>query len=925
MRLTIRVLPLTADNAPGAFQAEALAAFQQRVFALPVDAEDSFEHVWRKIEERYQSNYLEPQYAAYFAIKKLQDGRSCDLDLSDTVGSIFNEEAVQDRIVQVIPSLANRLFSLPPGTNLRPSSRKRHRELSNGGTNKRLRPDSPTAQVLHPDSTADGPIPSVESDHDGPDVRRSHNQSSQNRRRTERSNTGASVMLLGTTRHEQPEFTTHIKSESPELGVPPSEAEHVESPARPPGQLSKPVHSSYDLLVRTPDRARPRVNVSTVSLPIQKHKLRRRMPLPMVPMPHCSNSVSFSRLTDHQQGHLNQEGSESRTQSTPTSGSTRNAYRLKTRILTRANDTPAVVHSSDASVPYTNLKKSQLVQLLHDRGMKIQQNGQRDKAHIVQRLLEHDDQISKSPYASSQNSVIQETPQIKKRDKLKKQVLPKSINIGAHSPNMLSGINRHTSESGDISAQHKSKSSLPIPNDLDVGTQAPKAYNSAAEISSPGNKAGQLSGIATESARLLSRHAGNKGSGIDIVESDQDNLAEASDLSSARRPSYTVGNAHEDNDSVSIERLQSQSIEAANEVKATDLERKDSTDVHSPAMGQRRPLSRFPNRSPLPEVGPDTFLNQRANVKDAISCPSSPELGAGYYLNGTSSVWHRNDSITSKEASKAGEQVVEELLGTGEAVEADAPQNASESDDETKSSSSSANNSARSSPVALREPAQWLAKSPSPHRLESDAESGVSKTSSRFGSPIGSPDGDNALGKNSSRSNSDSESDAVGEVNRVAPQRSSSPASPEAPPSAQSLRCSTVPGTRSSTMQVSASQPSPQSARPNNGINTWFSSASQPPTRSPQSISRLPSASQPVLPNRASRPTTVYTSLKAMLNYTRGRTNNVVPVQPKPSQVTTGDARSLSQKKLPTALDDDDSEDDKSYGSSSSSSSDGAL
>lgn len=62
-----------------------------------------------------------------------------------------------------------------------------------------------------------------------------------------------------------------------------------------------------------------------------------------------------------------------------------------------------------------------------------------------------------------------------------------------------------------------------------------------------------------------------------------------------------------------------------------------------------------------------------------------------------------------------------------------------------------------------------------------------------------------------------------------------------------------------------------------------------------------------------------------MLNYTRGRTNNVVPVQPKPSQVTTGDARSLSQKKLPTALDDDDSEDDKSYGSSSSSSSDGAL
>lgn len=239
MRLTVKVLPLTAANAPGPYQAEALAAFQQRVFALPVDAADTFELVWRKIEERYKNNYLAPQHSALFTIKKLQDGRDCDLDLGDTVGSIFGDEAVADRVVKVIPSFANRLFSMPPDTNLRPNSHKRSRLPSDGPSNKRARQQSPSAQAVDPDAAADGPVPSVESDGE----------------RAPRSHTGDSVTLLSAARHGQPQFTTHIKSESPELGA-----------AKSPGVLKKPAHHSYNLDVATPDRVQSEDKVSNFFL-----------------------------------------------------------------------------------------------------------------------------------------------------------------------------------------------------------------------------------------------------------------------------------------------------------------------------------------------------------------------------------------------------------------------------------------------------------------------------------------------------------------------------------------------------------------------------------------------------------------------------------------------------------------------------------
>lgn len=64
MRLTVDVTPLTEENThAGPFRDAAIAAFKARRFALPVQLDDTFEQVWRQIEERYKRNYLTPVQA----------------------------------------------------------------------------------------------------------------------------------------------------------------------------------------------------------------------------------------------------------------------------------------------------------------------------------------------------------------------------------------------------------------------------------------------------------------------------------------------------------------------------------------------------------------------------------------------------------------------------------------------------------------------------------------------------------------------------------------------------------------------------------------------------------------------------------------------------------------------------------------------
>ncbi|KAJ4346290.1 hypothetical protein N0V95_005500 [Ascochyta clinopodiicola] len=128
MRLTVVVEALAEENAHGEYRDEALEVFKERKFAMPVQLHDTFETVWTDIEQRYKTNYLDARQAATFSIKKLQDAYECDLDMTDTVGAIFEGEP--DRrmhLIRVIPHFVYRETSVVPGSMLRPSgAQKRH-------------------------------------------------------------------------------------------------------------------------------------------------------------------------------------------------------------------------------------------------------------------------------------------------------------------------------------------------------------------------------------------------------------------------------------------------------------------------------------------------------------------------------------------------------------------------------------------------------------------------------------------------------------------------------------------------------------------------------------------------------------------------------------------------------------------------------
>lgn len=74
-------------------------------------------------------------------IKKLQDRYSCDLDLSDTVGQIFEGVTKQEELaIQVVQAALDREVSIPVTSNLRPQAvHRRHFEIVHTEGNKRRR------------------------------------------------------------------------------------------------------------------------------------------------------------------------------------------------------------------------------------------------------------------------------------------------------------------------------------------------------------------------------------------------------------------------------------------------------------------------------------------------------------------------------------------------------------------------------------------------------------------------------------------------------------------------------------------------------------------------------------------------------------------------------------------------------------------
>ncbi|KAF3005828.1 hypothetical protein E8E13_008340 [Curvularia kusanoi] len=228
MRLTVVVEALAEENAHGEYRDMALAAFKERRFAMPVQLDHTFEMVWADIEQRYKTNYLAPHQAAAFSIKKLQDAYECDLDMTDTVGAIFEGEPDRKmHMIRVIPHFIFRETSVVPGSMLRPQKRlgddmdsPEHSDNANVNGNKRRRVESLQRQNGYEAriSSPNRPIPSTEAlpastaataavmDTDAHSVR---SRSSLSFVETSRKETG-----------QDPFGANHVKQESPELAEP---------------------------------------------------------------------------------------------------------------------------------------------------------------------------------------------------------------------------------------------------------------------------------------------------------------------------------------------------------------------------------------------------------------------------------------------------------------------------------------------------------------------------------------------------------------------------------------------------------------------------------------------------------------------------------------------------------------------------------
>ncbi|KAF1998012.1 hypothetical protein P154DRAFT_564982 [Amniculicola lignicola CBS 123094] len=244
MRLTVEVLPLRPENWRGPGRAPSYM-FKGRKFALPVPLEHTFEGVWSQVEERYKRNYLTPDEAASFTIKKLQDAYDCDLDLGDTVSSIFEGETdPQKRMIKVVPSFVNRDFSVPFESNLRPAhaqenAQKRLLEINEQWANKRRRIElEQERDSVLGSQPYNRPVPSTEAGHSDSNLAaHADNHASRTNGDGRRSRSRSSVLYVNDTQTGQDEFQT-IKEESPELGapsmrtIPESEPETSPSPRR---------------------------------------------------------------------------------------------------------------------------------------------------------------------------------------------------------------------------------------------------------------------------------------------------------------------------------------------------------------------------------------------------------------------------------------------------------------------------------------------------------------------------------------------------------------------------------------------------------------------------------------------------------------------------------------------------------------------
>jgi hypothetical protein len=158
-------------------------------------------------------------------IKKIQDGYDCDLDLSDTVGAIFEGEKDQEKImIQVIQASIDRDISVPVTSNLRPANaHKRLLKIQQAGGNKRRRIEEQRYGAPIEDLHPDRPVHSRERDVVARNFEVSNEGSLENhdRHRGSGSGSGSSVIVVEDSQPDagggrNPSFEEPPKSESPE-------------------------------------------------------------------------------------------------------------------------------------------------------------------------------------------------------------------------------------------------------------------------------------------------------------------------------------------------------------------------------------------------------------------------------------------------------------------------------------------------------------------------------------------------------------------------------------------------------------------------------------------------------------------------------------------------------------------------------------
>lgn len=163
------------------------------------------------------------RHRSMFSIKKLQDAYDCDLDLRDTVSSIFASETDPTmRMIKVVPAFVGRDFSVPITTHLRPANaQKRARQHDEEPASKRLRIEQLGNERDHADPSRDQPFPSTEHSRNGS---REHvtQHTSHTGSLARRSTTADSLLFMHDAQTGQAEFAPKVKQEpSPPMLPPP--------------------------------------------------------------------------------------------------------------------------------------------------------------------------------------------------------------------------------------------------------------------------------------------------------------------------------------------------------------------------------------------------------------------------------------------------------------------------------------------------------------------------------------------------------------------------------------------------------------------------------------------------------------------------------------------------------------------------------